>query len=174
MKSFLLRKFQPLLILILLLSFQALYAQKTISTATIEFEFVSKGVDGHIGGFKSSSSIDLEQVENSKFKGAVAVKTIKTGMFLRDWHLKGRKYFDEDNYPRIEFESNSISKENNKIIVKGNLTIKGITKSVAINFMHSGNTLTGTTTIFSSDFGINIKKKKEDNKVNVILKLRLN
>ena len=134
MRTFLLRQFKRFILLCLLFTAPILFAQKTITTGKVEFEFISKGVDGKISGFESSSSIDFENISNSKFKGSVAVKTIKTGIFLRDWSLKGRKYFDEDTHPYIEFESNSISEQGNEILVNGNLTIKGITKAVTINF----------------------------------------
>lgn len=146
----------------------------TIKSGTITFNFVSKDVDGHISGFDSSSSIDLDTPENSKFKGSVSVKTIRTGIFLRDWSLKGGKYFDEDEYPKIYFESSAISSTSDGFTVKGTLTIKGNDKLVQFDFKKNGQQLIGTTTLFSSDFGIAIKKKREDNKVIVKMVFDLN
>lgn len=137
----------------------------SIKSAEITFNFVNKDVDGHISGFESSSTIDFENPENSIFKGSVAVKTIKTGIFLRDWSLKGGKYFDEDDYPKIYFESTDVSTTRDGFSVKGLLTIKKTDKLITIDFKKTGNQLIGTTTLFSSDFGINIKDEREDNKV---------
>ncbi|MBT8184768.1 MAG: YceI family protein, partial [Eudoraea sp.] len=89
----------------LLFSLQLLYAQKSIRTAEITFEFVAKKVNGSIGDFSSVSMIDTGNLSASKFEGSVAVNSIKTGNFLRDWALKGKKYFDEDRHPRISFNS---------------------------------------------------------------------
>ncbi|MGI9552771.1 MAG: YceI family protein [Aurantibacter sp.] len=164
-----------ILFFILCLSPLALLSQgTTVKSGAVTFNFVSKDVDGSLSGFNSSSTIDFENPENSKFKGSVAVKSIRTGIFLRDWSLKGRKYFDEDEHPRIYFESTSVFSTSDGFSVKGTLTIKNIDKPITINFKKNNSRLIGTTTLYSSDFGINIKKKREDNKVNVRLVFDLN
>lgn len=159
------------LIIVLLQSFTVL-AQNTgqkLSSAEITFVFVSKDVEGHISGFRSSSTLDFTAIEKSVLKGSVEVGTLKTGNFLRDWSLKGGKYFNADEYPEITFEGTSISATDKGLSVEGQLTIKGITKSISIAFAKKANQLIGTTTLFSSDFGIDIKNERPDNKVNVQL-----
>lgn len=136
-----------------------------IISAEISFTFVSNGVDGTLSGFNSSSTLDLEHLEASELKGSVAVETIKTGNFLRDWSLKGGKYFDADDYPKITFESSSINKTDNGLTVEGQLTIKDIGKQITIDFIQLNNHLTGTIILFSSDYDIHIKKKRADNKI---------
>ncbi len=152
-----------------------IYAQHKVDivSAEISFTFMSNGVKGILSGFNSSSTLDLENLEASKFKGSVAVETIKTGNFLRDWSLKGGKYFDADDYPKITFESLSVDKTDNGLTVKGQLTIKETSKQITIGFTQIKNKLIGTTTLFSSDYNINIKKKREDNKVVVSIVLSL-
>ena len=156
-----------ILFLVLLSGSLAAQTGTQIGSAEITFVYLANDVDGSIAGFSSSSTIDLDNPTNSKFKGAVATKTLKSGNFLRDWSLKGRKYFDTDTYPRSTFESTSITETSDGFSVAGNLTIKKTTKPVTIDFKLDGKKLTGTTTLFSSDYGINVKKKKEDNKVSV-------
>lgn len=140
-----------------------------ISSAEISFSFLSKDVQGSIGGFTSNATIDFEDITNASFKGSVGVSSIKTGNFLRDWSLKGKKYFDADSYPKITFESNSVSGTGETFTVKGILTIKGIAKPITIDFQRKAEKLLGTTTLFSSDFDIDIKKDRVDNKVIVTL-----
>ncbi len=144
-----------------------------IASATVTFVYLSNDVDGSISGFESASSIDLENPTNSVFKGTVAAETLKTGNFLRDWSIKGGKYFDADNYPKIRFASTTITANGNNFKVKGNLTIKDKTVPTTIDFVLNNKTLTGTTTVNSSDFGINVKKKREDNKVSVKMVFQL-
>ncbi|WP_411030659.1 YceI family protein [Spongiimicrobium sp. 3-5] len=148
-----------------------LIAQKTaiLKDASVSFVFVSKDVDGHIGGFQSNSVIDLDNISGSNFEGSVRVETIKTGIFLRDWSIKGRKYFDKDKYPTIHFKSDTVKLQGDKIIITGQLTIKKTTKTIDIAFSRENNQWMGTTSLYSSDFGINIKKKREDNLVRVSL-----
>ena len=166
-------KFFSKFLLFFLLSIQLLNAQQSISSARIEFVFVSKGVDGTIEGFQSSSEVILEELTSSRFEGSVEVSTLKTGNFLRDWNLKSGKYFDEETYPRITFKSSEVSAIETGFKVIGTITIKGISKKLVWFFEKDGNTLRGAATLFSSDFNINIKKGREDNKVEINLILEL-
>ena len=156
-----------LFLLIGSLSSLLVQAQTAIESAQINFIFVSKDVEGTISGFRSDSSIDLQQIEASTLKGSVSVESLKTGNRLRDWSLKKSKYFNEDDYPRLSFESKSISKTGNGFAAEGIVTIKGISKPLIIKFIRKGDQLIGTTSLYSSDFNINIKSKREDNLVEI-------
>lgn len=146
----------------------------TIKSAEVTFDFPAKDVNGRISGFSSESTIDFENPENSKFKGYVLVKTIKTGIFLRDWSLKGGKYFDEDLFPKISFESTNIATTSSGFDVTGMLKIKNIEKAITFKFVKNGNELIGTASLYSSDFDIKVmKKSKEENKVNVKMVLQI-
>lgn len=166
-------KFYAKSLIFFFLSITLLNAQQSISSARIEFVFVSKDVEGTIEGFQSSSEVDLEELTNSKFEGSVEVSTLKTGNFLRDWSLKSGKYFDEEKYPIISFKSSEVSATENGLKVIGIITIKGISKKLTWFFEQDGNTLRGAATLFSSDFNINIKNGREDNKVEINLILEL-
>jgi polyisoprenoid-binding protein YceI len=155
------------------LSFGSVKAQTNIISADISFVFVSKDVEGTIDGFASESTIDTGRFVNSEFKGSVAVESLRTGNFLRDWSLKSSKYFDEDEYPKIIFQSTDVSEQDDRFVVKGLLKIKNISKEISIVFLREGNQLIGTMSIYSSDFGIDIKKKREDNLVEVKMSLTL-
>ena len=153
----------------------SIYAQDKfdIVSAEISFTFVSNKVEGTLSGFSSSSTLDLDNLETSEFIGSVAVESIKTGNFLRDWSLKNGKYFDADEYPKITFESSSIAKTDNGLTLTGQLTIKDISKEITIAFIQLKNQLIGTLTLFSSDYAIQIKKKRTDNKVVIQVVLEL-
>ncbi|MFK5974593.1 MAG: YceI family protein [Flavobacteriaceae bacterium] len=164
-----------ILLLLFIILCDGIYAQHKLDivSAEISFTFVSNGVVGTLTGFSSSSTLDLANLETSELMGSVVVKTIKTGNFLRDWSLKGGKYFNADTYPKITFESSSIEKTNNGIRLIGQLTIKDTSKQIDITFIKMKNKLIGTLSLFSSDYGIHIKKKRADNKVNVHMVLAL-
>ena len=148
-------------------------AQTKITDADISFYFVSKDVEGSIGDFKSKSVILPDDLTESSFEGTVAVETLKTGIFLRDWALKGGKYFDEDKYPNIGFVSNEVVRTEQGYKVTGYLTIKGTTKTVEIDFTENNGQLTGTTSLYTSDYGIEIKDEREKNLVRVNMVLTL-
>ena len=164
--------YSKFLILFLLVA-SALSAQQSITSARIEFVFVSKDVDGTVEGFQSSSKVIPEEFTSSVFEGSVAVNTLKTGNFLRDWHLKNSKYFDEETYPLIIFKSEKITLTERGFEVVGTITLKGISKTLTWYFEKDGNTLRGSASLFSSDFNINIKKGREENKVEINLILEL-
>ncbi|MEM9647211.1 MAG: YceI family protein [Bacteroidota bacterium] len=136
-----------------------------ISSGDIRFEFVHNGVKGTFGGFKSASTINWDALDQSVFKGSVESKTISTRNGLRNWSLRSGKYFDVDDYPFISFESTKVEQQGANILVTGNLTIKSTTKTVTINFTREKNQLIGLFSLYSSDYGIKIKKKREDNLV---------
>lgn len=155
----------------LLITSTGLFSQNKlqISAAEVTFNFVNNDVDGSFMGFKSTSNIDLQNIENSTFEGSVDVETIKTGNFLRDWSLKGGKYFDANEHQKITFKSSSVTSTGDGFKVKGTVAIKGTAKDITIDFKKAENQLIGTTTLFTSDFDIHVKKKREQNKV--IIKL---
>ncbi|MEM7380286.1 MAG: YceI family protein [Bacteroidota bacterium] len=167
-------KLKFLLLLTLLLLQPAVFGQKKLVAKEISFEFLAKGVDGTLGGFSSESVVYTDDLTKSVFKGSVQVTTLKTGNFLRDWSLKGRKYFDEDNFPEISFESSAISVTDKGYQVEGTLFMKGVSKPLSISFQQKGDQLIGTATLNSVDYGITIlKKKKEDNTVRLKLVFQL-
>lgn len=165
-----------LILLLFIATYQGAFLDEQdfgIDNAEVSFDFVSKDVQGSIADFQSEIKYKAEQIEQSVFKGSVAVETISTGNFLRDWSLKKSKYFNEEKYPRILFESNDVIRTPDGFSVKGDLTIKGITKRVTIDFKQKGSQLLGTFSLYSSDYGINIKNKREDNLVSVEIDLRM-
>lgn len=79
-------------------------------------------------------------VKSSKpdFTDAVAemtaqVSSVNTGNDARDGHLQKADFFDAEKYPTINFKSTSFTKTKlaNAYVVKGNLTMHGVTKPVA-------------------------------------------
>lgn len=168
---------KKILVSILLLSLQSVMIaqeESKITSASISFNFIEKDVGGSIGGFNSTSKINWEKPESSVISGSVETETIKTGNFLRDWSLKGSKYFNVDEFPKITFKSDKVKIENSSILVDGLLTIKGISKPIQIRFKKDGKNLVGSTTLFSSDYDITVLKKgKESNKVAVKFTLKM-
>lgn len=138
-----------------------------VKSANISFEFPSKKVKGSIAGFQSTSEIDFNTLETSRFEGSVAAKTLDTNNFLRNLSLRSGRYFNVSDFPRIKFVSNSIQNIDEALLVKGSLTLKGTTKPFEITFERVGYQLIGTASLYSSDYGITIKKERKDNLVKI-------
>ncbi len=134
----------------------------------VSFEFVSEDTFGTIGGLDFRIDFNPNDPENAVFKGTAEVKTLDTDNFLRDGHLMWEKFFYKKKYPKIAFSSKQVvAFEKNTFKVIGNLTIKGVTKEVIVTFSLDNKKLLGTTTIHTSDYGVNIHDEREKNKLNV-------
>jgi polyisoprenoid-binding protein YceI len=166
---------KPLLLsLFLLISIAAQNTQKVDpENSTISFTFEDKNVVGTIGDIQSQSIIDINQLEKSTLKGSVSVTSLKTGNFLRDGHLMWEKYFNREKYPRIYFESSAIEKQNtNSYLIYGTLTIKGIAKEVIFKGKKNEKGITLISSIYTSDWNINISNLRVENELTVQMKFR--
>ena len=95
---------------------------------------------------------DPNQLSKSKFDVTIPVESIDTDNFLKNRHAKSEKWFDAEAFPSITYTSNLIQKTKTGYMVKGTLTIRGISKPVTIPFKFSGN---GTSGVFDGFFSIN-------------------
>ena len=67
------------------------------------------------------------------------VSSIDTNMPDRDAHLRGADFFDVEKYPVIRFVSTSMKKISDEdYVLKGNMTIKDITKEVEFKVNYGG------------------------------------
>ena len=142
--------------------------------ATVDFVFVSEDVNGSLEDFKFTGHIDLSHPETVVFSGSVATATLDTNNWLRSRHLRGKKYFDAKNHPRLYFLSTKVMVVDDVLLVSGDLSIKGNMQQVTFRFSRKQNTLTGTTTINTQDYGISIYDERTRNKVIITISLPFN
>jgi polyisoprenoid-binding protein YceI len=94
------------------------------------------------GTFKTySGSVQLDQKDFTKsvFQGEIDVASIDTGNADRDNHLRANDFFDVANHPKITFKSTGIEKKDEgEYVVHGDLTIRGVTKPVALDVEYTG------------------------------------
>jgi polyisoprenoid-binding protein YceI len=115
-------------------------------------------VSGKMAGMQVVGSYNAENIFASRFVGSVDVSTIDTQISMRDNHLKSSDYFDVAKYPTITFNSRSIAEAGSALKVVGELTIKGVSKTVEITFTiqkeENKHTLIGNVTIQRKDFDL--------------------
>lgn len=91
--------------------------------------------------------------------------SINSNSTERDEHLKSADFLDADTYPDMEFRSTSFKQiDGDKHELAGNLTIKGVTKTVVLDVIFGGEAKDGfgvmragfevSTVISRKDFGI--------------------
>ncbi|TAI48086.1 YceI family protein [Flagellimonas allohymeniacidonis] len=162
-----------LLIVVTFWSSITIFQERSVDTdnAEITFVFKEKDVDGSIGEVRSESSIDMEDFTQSTLKGSVSLESLKTGNFLRDWHLMSKKFFHRSKQDRLYFSSTSITKNNEDYTIEGNLDIKGISKPVKFKGKLKNGKLVISGEINVADWDIVIEKETSKNMVEISMTL---
>ena len=131
----------------------------------------------------SSSKIDDFSSSNISFSAKVA--SVDTDNEKRDGHLQSADFFDAANHPSISFKSTSVEKVgDNSYTVTGDLTMRGVTKTVTLEATHGGTinhpmmkkNVAGFKVVGKvkrSDFGIEWNTMVVGDEVEIICKLEL-
>lgn len=121
-------------------------------------------VTGSLNVLTASLTSESDDFENAQVKFEADTASIDTGNNDRDNHLKSGDFFNADEFPKVSFESTSLTKDGSDYTLKGDLTIKGVTKPVKLAVEFGGiatdpwgNTKAGFTIsgkINRTDFGL--------------------
>jgi len=118
------------------------------------------------GSFKDFSAeiVTAENPLESKVSATVQMASINTGEEARDQHLRTNDFFDIEKFPTMSFTSTGLEGAGSDFKLRGDLTIKGVTRPVTFDLEVSGvekdpwgNTKTGFTltgSILRKDFGM--------------------
>ena len=115
-----------------------------IDTAHSEVNFKVKHmlvstVRGNFDKFNATIETTKEDFSDAVIKFEADVNSISTKNEQRDSHLKSSDFFDAENHPRMTFKSKSVKKISDfEMQVKGNLTLRGITKEVILDVIYNG------------------------------------
>jgi polyisoprenoid-binding protein YceI len=130
-------------------------------------------VNGEFQKVSGTVYLDPAKPENDKIDATIDATTVSTRDDHRDADLKSANFFDVAKYPTLTFKSTGASKEGGKLLVKGDLTLHGVTKPVTLEVEGPtaevkdpwGNQRVGasaTTKIDRKDFGL-VWNKAMDN-----------
>jgi polyisoprenoid-binding protein YceI len=96
-------------------------------------------VRGSFNQFEGSGYFDAEDPTSSHLELTIKAASIDTRNADRDAHLRGNDFFAMDEYPEITFASTGVERVDNwNYRVTGDLTIKGVTKTVTVDFEYTG------------------------------------
>jgi polyisoprenoid-binding protein YceI len=107
------------------------------SWSALEFEVRKLGlvtVKGRVPSF-SGTIIGGERAAIDGFVDATSITTFDTD---RDAHLRSPEFFDTQRYPELRFVSTSVETAGGDVVVKGDLTIKDVTRPVELRGTLSG------------------------------------
>lgn len=113
--------------------------------------------DNPSGVFKSLSgtiSFDPENIAGSQIHLLVDVNSINTGNGMKNKHALSEEWFDAAQYPTIEFTSSSFEKHGQEFLVRGTMTMHGISKEMSIPFNFHDDTFRSSFKIDRTDFKI--------------------
>ena len=89
-------------------------------------------VYGKFTSYDSVLDFDESTKTFKKLSASIDTKSIDTGITDRDNHLKSDDFFGVDEFPKMVFEMTSYKADGDEGKMKGNLTIRGITKPVTL------------------------------------------
>jgi len=106
-----------------------------------------------------------DSIRNASISVTIQSASVDTRNPDRDGHLTAGDFFDVSTYPTIEFVSTQVEPLDEQTLrVDGDLTIKGVSQPVSIDFAYAGSAtdpfglerigFEGSTTVRRSDFGM--------------------
>jgi polyisoprenoid-binding protein YceI len=129
---------------------------------TVRHMMVSK-VRGRFDKFEGTI-VTAENPLDSSVTASVDLSSINTAQEQRDAHIRSADFFDVEKYPAMTFTSTAVKEADKGLVLEGDLTLKGVTKSVAFTLEVNGigpdafgGTRVGfsaTTQIDRNDFGL--------------------
>ncbi len=133
----------------------------SVASFSIRHSMVAN-IRGTVTGISGTVVFDPGDVEKSSVEASIPVSGLTTGIRKRDEHLFSADFFEVEKYPVMTFRSATVEKTgSNRGKVAGDLTIRGITKTVIMDAEYFGpvkgpEELGGETSMgFSASFTIN-------------------
>lgn len=160
----------------------------TIDIAHTRLGFVARHamvtkVRGQFKEFSGTAHVDTATPANSKVDISISADSVDTGVTDRDGHLRSADFFGTEENPTITFVSNDVSRDGSEWTVAGDLTIKGTSVPVTIEFDEVGSArdpygnlrvgFEGGATINRSDWGLSFNAVLETGGVLVSEKIKL-
>lgn len=132
---------------------------------TVRHMMVSK-VRGQFGGF-TGEIVTAPDVRDSSVEVSIDASTVDTGNEQRDGHLRSADFFASETHPTWRYRSTGVRVDGDQLVVDGELTLKGVTRSVPLAIEVGGfgpdpfggtrAGFSGTASINRSDFGVDLQ-----------------
>lgn len=96
-------------------------------------------VTGTFDIFEGTVEKTEESFENANIQFSADIASISTRNEQRDGHLKSEDFFNAAEFPKLSFVSTSFKSVNgNSFELTGELSLKGVSKSIKLNVEHTG------------------------------------
>jgi polyisoprenoid-binding protein YceI len=104
---------------------------------TVRHMVIAK-VRGAFTRFSGALEFDAEHPESSRVSANIEAASIDTREPKRDEHLRSADFFDVAAHPELRFESTRVERTDDGYRVTGDLTIRGVTRSVVLDAEFTG------------------------------------
>jgi polyisoprenoid-binding protein YceI len=105
---------------------------------TVTHHMISE-VDGYFKTFTAKLTSAKDDFSDAVFELSAETNTINSENEMRDKDLRSPGFFDVEKFPALTFRSTSFKKiSGNKYSLVGDLTIKGVTKSITMDVVLNG------------------------------------
>lgn len=124
-------------------------------------------VPGYFRDFTGTVNYDAKDVSKSTVEFTAKATSVDTGVAPRDKHLRSADFFEVEKFPDVTFKSTKVEKKGKNLMVTGDFTMKGVTKSISFPVQIAGwldnergtkMGIMGETSINRRDYGVNYGK----------------
>jgi polyisoprenoid-binding protein YceI len=86
----------------------------------------------------SGQIVTAEDPTQSSVTAEIDLSSINTGQEQRDEHIKSADFFEVETYPTMTYQSTGIKVEDGEYVLAGELTLKGVTRTVPLKLELQG------------------------------------
>jgi polyisoprenoid-binding protein YceI len=87
---------------------------------------------GELGKVNGTIVDDPDNLKDSRIEAVIDVNSINTRELDRDTHRKSADFFDVARFPNFTFRSSEIRKTGSDVDVRGDLTVRDVTRPVLL------------------------------------------
>ncbi|MFN8640048.1 MAG: YceI family protein [Dehalococcoidia bacterium] len=95
-------------------------------------------VRGRFTDVEADIHIDDANPDASRVVARIRTASVTTDAADRDAHLRSADFFDVERYPEMRFESTRVTRKGDDIEIRGDLTIKDVTRPVTLKGEFAG------------------------------------
>jgi len=97
-----------------------------------KIKFESKDPTGTFDVMNGTINFDENQLDKASFDLSFPISSINTSNKLRDKKAQTAEWFDAEKFPNATFKSSLVEKTEKGYLVKGTMSIKGISKTLNV------------------------------------------
>jgi polyisoprenoid-binding protein YceI len=86
----------------------------------------------------SGQLVTAEDPTRSSVTAEIDLSSINTGQEQRDEHIRSADFFEVETYPTMTYKSTGVRVEDGEYVLDGDLTLKGVTRSVPLHLELNG------------------------------------